>query len=83
MWTYNLQIIWWYTVIALAIIAYIVELNLYELHPMNEQMFNDFIDDKQLHLAKCIFTIFFTRSFGCVHMIGAYAIYLFITCVCV
>ena len=34
------------TIIALATVAYIVETNLYELHPMNEWVFNNFINDK-------------------------------------
>ena len=29
------------TIIALATMTYIVETNLYELHPMDEQVFND------------------------------------------
>lgn len=33
-------------IIALATITYIVGTNLYELQPMDEQVFNGFIDDK-------------------------------------
>ena len=32
--------------IASAIMIYIVQKNVYELHPMDEHVFNDFIDDK-------------------------------------
>ena len=34
------------TIIAPATMTYIVETNLHELHPMSEQAFNDFINDK-------------------------------------
>jgi hypothetical protein len=34
------------TIIALAIVTFVVEKNLYELHPMDEKVFNNFIDDK-------------------------------------
>ena len=43
-WTYNLAndlMVELQTVIALAIMIYIVETNLYELHPMDEQVFSD------------------------------------------
>ena len=33
-------------IIALAIMTHIIETNLYELYPMDKQMFNDFINDK-------------------------------------
>ena len=49
MWTYNLtnhSMVALETIIALATIIYIVEKNLYELHPMVERVFNDFINDK-------------------------------------
>ena len=34
------------TIITLATMTYIVETNLHELHPMDERVFNDFINDK-------------------------------------
>ena len=34
------------TIIALATVTCVLEANSYELHPMNERVFNDFIDDK-------------------------------------
>ena len=34
------------TIIALATMTYSVETNLYELHPRDEQVLNDFINDK-------------------------------------
>ena len=49
MWTYDLMnhlMLGLETIIALSTLVYIVELNLYELHPMNERVFNDFINDK-------------------------------------
>ena len=49
MWTYDLTnhlMVELETIIALATMTYIVETNLYELHPMDEQVFNDFINDK-------------------------------------
>ena len=55
MWTYDLKnhlMVELEIIIALAIMTYILETNLYELHPMNERVFNDFIIDKQLCLAK-------------------------------
>jgi hypothetical protein len=39
--------------------TYYVETNLYELHPMDERVFNDFINDKQMRLAKNSLAIFF------------------------
>ena len=48
-WVYDLRdhlIVELETIIALATMTYIVETNLYELHPMNERVFNDFINDK-------------------------------------
>ena len=38
------------TIIALATITFVVEKNLYELHPTDENVFNDFINDKQVLL---------------------------------
>ena len=38
------------TIIALAIITFVVEKNLYELHPTDEKECNDFINDKQVLL---------------------------------
>jgi hypothetical protein len=49
MWTYNLTnhlMVELETVIGLAIMVYIVETNLYELHLMDERVFNEFISDK-------------------------------------
>jgi hypothetical protein len=49
MWTYNLTnglMVELEAMIALLITIYFIETNLYELHPMNEQVFNDFIIDK-------------------------------------
>ena len=49
MWTYDLTdhlMVELETIIALATMTYIVETNLYELHPMDERVFNDFINDK-------------------------------------
>ena len=43
-WTYNLAndlMVELETIIALAIMIYIVETNLYELHPMDEQVFTN------------------------------------------
>ena len=34
------------TIIALATITFVEEKSLYELHPTNEKVFNDFINDK-------------------------------------
>jgi hypothetical protein len=34
------------TIIALAIMTYVVKTNMYEAHPMNERMFNYFSNDK-------------------------------------
>ena len=42
------------TIIALGIMTYIVETNLYELHPMDDQGFND----KLIYLAKSNLAIF-------------------------
>jgi hypothetical protein len=49
MWAYNLTIhlmVELETIIALAIMTFIVETNLCELHLMDEWMFNDFINHK-------------------------------------
>ena len=47
MWTNNLT---YHLMVELdttvALILYIVEMNLYELHPMKGQVFNDFFNDK-------------------------------------
>jgi hypothetical protein len=40
--------------------TYTVETNSYELHPMNERVFTDFINDKRAYLPKNIFAIFST-----------------------
>ena len=45
------------TIIALAIKTYIIETYLCELHPMNERLFNDFINNKQICLAKSTLAI--------------------------
>ena len=48
MWTYDLTnhlMVELETIIALATMTYIVKTNLYESHPMDEQVFNDFIND--------------------------------------
>ena len=49
MWTYDLinhLMVELETIIALAIMTCSLETNLYELHPMNERVFTDFIIDK-------------------------------------
>ena len=49
LWTYDLTnhiMVDLETIIALAIVTFVVEKNVYELHPMNEEVFNDFINDK-------------------------------------
>ena len=49
MWTYNLTshlMVELEIIIALATMTYVVEINLYELYPMNKQVFKDFINDK-------------------------------------
>ena len=49
MWTYNLindLMVELEAILALAIVIYFIDTNLYELHPMNEQVFNNFINDK-------------------------------------
>ena len=49
MWTYDLTnhlMVKLETVIALAKIIYIIDSNLYESHPMDERVFNEFISDK-------------------------------------
>ena len=48
MWTYDLAnhlVVELETIIASAIMIYIVPTSLYELHPMDERVFNDFIND--------------------------------------
>ena len=66
-------------IIALATITYIVKSNVDELHPLDGQVFNGFINDKQIYLAKSILGIFFTLLYVHIHMI--YMIYIFSTCV--
>ena len=51
------------TIIALATMTYIVETSLYELHPIDEWVFNGFINNKYICLAESILAIFFTLSF--------------------
>ena len=49
MWTYDLKnhlVVELETIIALAIMTYIVETNLCKLHPMDEWVFTDFINEK-------------------------------------
>lgn len=49
MWAYDLTehlMVGLETIIPLATITYIVEMNLYVLHPMDGWMFNDFINAK-------------------------------------
>ena len=40
------------TIIAFATMIYIVETILYESHPTDEEVFNDFVNDKQICIAK-------------------------------
>ena len=49
LWTYDLTdhiMVDLETIIALATITFIVESNLYEVHPMDAKVFNDYINDK-------------------------------------
>ena len=49
MWTYDLTdhlMVGLETIFTWATMIYIVKTNLYELHPMDEQVFNDFVNDK-------------------------------------
>jgi len=61
MWTHDLTdhlMIELDTIIAIAIMTFIVKNILYKLHLMDERVFNDFISDK-LCLGKSILAIFF------------------------
>ena len=61
-WTYDLMdhlMVELESIIALAIMIYYVVTNLYELHPTDEQVFNDFINAKKICLAKSVLAIFF------------------------
>ena len=57
---------------------YVVEI-IYGLHPTNELVFNDCINDKTFFLK----SILVVRSFWSIRMIGVYMTYLFLTCVCI
>lgn len=49
LWTYDLTyhiMVDLEIIIALATITFVVGINLYELHPIDEKIFNDFINDK-------------------------------------
>jgi hypothetical protein len=85
MWTYDLpnhSMLKVETIITLATLTYIVETNLYEWHPTDEQVFNDFINEKWIFLAKSIVDINSIWSLWRTHMIIFYVIYLDLTCVC-
>ena len=54
-------------IIALANLTLIVETNFYVLYPVDEWVFNDFIDDKYTNIAKNNLSIFSTWSFWCTY----------------
>lgn len=62
--------------------TYIEETSLSELHKLDEQVFNYFLNDGGICFAKNVFTVLFTLYFWCIYIFGKCLIFFF-TCACI